>query len=73
MDQLTEWIEANHPLKIGEIVTSKEGGRKMIVTERELMDCGSGNIQYWTARGAILRKDGTPGVRIGTWSQKIDR
>ena len=70
MDQLTEWIEANHPLKIGEIVLINGG--VMRVTEREFVVSIAGD-HYWTAKGEFIRADGTPSVLIGTWSQKIDR
>jgi len=69
---IKEWVEKEHPLKIGDIVKVTcyaFTGQKMAVTHLHVSNKWEG--WEWSATGNIIKKDGTPGLRNGEWSAPV--
>lgn len=68
-------VEAEHPNQIGDIVTvgenvnSKHVGKKIKVDRRYVVRDSQG--WHWVAEGAVLRKDGSVGEKIGRHVQDV--
>ena len=71
------WIKSRHPLKIGDEVIVNCGysfeGKKMKVTDIWIHKSVFWNSHEWVwkAKGHVLKKDGSPGQRIGNWEERI--
>jgi len=70
-DLTSEWIEKEHPIKIGAKVKvngSVHTGKEMIVTNRSVY---AGYKEWvWKAVGPVLKKDGSQGLYYGEWEKK---
>lgn len=69
---MKEWVDAEHPLKIGDRVTVNGytyRGKTMIVDELYI---NQGWREWeWIAKGNIIKKDGKPGLQRGKWHKII--
>lgn len=67
---LKEWIEAEHPLKVGEVVESQciwgPLGKEMRVEYRWVDAQPEGKV-VWSAAGSIIKKNGEDGIRRLNW------
>jgi len=76
---MAEWVESEHPLKIGDIVEA--GGCHYLhiyqglpfVVKKRFIKQGWRGGWVWGAIGNIINKDGTEGARIGHWDQEVER
>lgn len=69
---LHQWVGLCHPLIIGEVVDVKGRsfkGRQMVVASRKVSN--HLGLWEWEATGLVLNNDGTPGKRVGEWSQLV--
>jgi hypothetical protein len=67
------WIDAEHPLQVNGYVKVNRGGykgRTMLILSRSVRRTNRG--WEWVARGAILKRNNSPGTRRGEWFEPID-
>lgn len=71
---INEWITAEHPLKMGDVVVCNRyssSSKKMAVTNVQVKKDWLG-FWIWLASGKILKKDGTPGLMKGEWAERVE-
>ena len=71
-ETIAAWIEAEHPVKVGDVIETNgysHKGKKMRVAKRSIYD--SFSKWSWKANGPILKKDGTEGLIEGEWQAYI--
>lgn len=74
IDVCLDSLLADCPIKVGDIVEAGPGsGAKMQVEHIRTSDTHwtSRGEPYWSARGPLLKKNGTPGLRSGRWSETM--
>ena len=75
-EMVQNFIEESHPLKIDDVVVCtgySYTGSKMSITYRGLVKVRLRPSGFaWTAKGLILKKDGTIGKEEGSWKQKVE-
>jgi len=71
---LNKWTEAEHPLKVGDVVEVNSfffRGEKIKVREVSV-NKGRASGWAWIAIGPILKKDGSLGLRDGVWTSMVE-